>query len=127
MATCRGWRAQYTEGRNRDLTPLQHLHALRSDGTLRCCMQGADTMSRESFEACVNAFWDGDVGHLTPNDCLHAVWQAAQADAYERAARVCEEVANRFFQSQPLEGNKPYASGQCADAIRALAKGAGNA
>ena len=64
-------------------------------------------MSREAFEACVNAFWDGDVGHLTPNDCLHAVWPVAQADAFERAAKVCRDQ---------------WYAADCVDAIIDLAK-----
>lgn len=45
-------------------------------------------------------------------DALMALWQAAQADAYERAAKVCEDQ---------------WYGSECLEAIRALAKEASNA
>lgn len=38
----------------------------------------------------------------------------------ERAAVECGNQADRFMQGSPLEGSKPYASHECAAAIRAL-------
>ncbi len=37
----------------------------------------------------------------------------------EACATACESMADRFMQGSPLEGNKPYASHECAKAIRA--------
>ena len=85
-------------------------------------------MSREAFEACVNAFWDGDVGHLTPNDCLHAVRQAAQADAYERAERsVKSELLVNDGAGEAYDMGHNDGIFIAVGAIRALAKEAGNA
>lgn len=84
-------------------------------------------MSREAFEA-----WFSDDGKY-PRACersceggyvlAHAAdawraWQAAQADAYERAAKVCRKIAN-----DPGYGDL-FADGavECEKAIRALAK-----
>ena len=77
-------------------------------------------MSRTAFEAWFSD--DGkypracersrDGGYVLAHaaDAWHA-WQAAQADAYERAAKVCDELYD--------SGGTAYG---CADAIRALAK-----
>jgi hypothetical protein len=74
-------------------------------------------MSREAFEAWCCKRWASDRGALLIRqdgeyDNGHvqfawAAWQAAQADAFERAAKVCEGLW--------------YAS-ECADAIHTLAK-----
>lgn len=73
-------------------------------------------MSREAFEAWAEFFWSGEVGRLTPNECLHAAWQAAQADAFERAAKVAAE-----HDVAPIDD--PLGVQECiTDAIRALAK-----
>lgn len=81
-------------------------------------------MSRTAFEA-----WFSDDGKY-PRACersreggyvlAHAAdaWQAAQADAYERAAKVCRKIADN-----PEYGDL-FADGavECEEAIRALAK-----
>jgi hypothetical protein len=46
-------------------------------------------MSREAFEVWAGTFWSSDIGHLTPNGCLHAAWKAAMQYAYADAAEVC--------------------------------------
>lgn len=62
-------------------------------------------MSREAFEA----WYDKNHWSMlsTPKEDVASIWRAAQADAFERAAKACKD--------------KWYAT-QCADAIRALAK-----
>jgi len=74
-------------------------------------------MSREAFEAWCCKRWASDRGALLIRqdgeyDNGHvqfawAAWQAAQADAFERAAKVCKDQ---------------WYAADCADAIRALAK-----
>ena len=82
-------------------------------------------MSREAFEAWYDLQPDG---RIQPWD----VWQAAQADAFERAAKLCED---RYF-VDTAASNAPTASDyvkirhiawavgalNCATMIRALAK-----
>ena len=73
-------------------------------------------MSREVFEA-----WAKSEGLITEHHGIMGInsvcavaekaWQAAQADAYERAAKLCDELYD--------SGGTAYG---CADAIRALAK-----
>jgi hypothetical protein len=70
--------------------------------------------SREAFEAWSETFWSGDVGSLTPNECLAAAWQAAMQYAYADAAYLCDQMFNRARDAD-----------ECADAIRERAKGAG--
>jgi len=78
-------------------------------------------MSREAFEAHILArtedpetLWrdhhDADKYLYPAVQQSWQEWQAAQADAYERAAKVCEDQ---------------WYSSECLDAIRALAKEAG--
>ena len=50
---------------------------------------------------------------------LRAQLAKAVAEEREACAKVCEYQADRFMQASPLEGNKPYASHECAAAIRA--------
>lgn len=79
-------------------------------------------MSREAFEAWAKDTSDLDLSrwpaNVAPDKYLSLettfawlAWQAAQADAFERAARVCDELYD--------SGGTAYG---CADAIRALAK-----
>lgn len=76
-------------------------------------------MSREAFEAwvmqahCITRDITIDGGMYWASDVETAwrAWQAAQADAFERAAMACDELYD--------SGGTAYG---CADAIRALAK-----
>lgn len=52
-------------------------------------------------------------------DQLRAQLAKAVAEEREACAKVCEYQADRFMQASPLEGNRPYASHECAAAIRA--------
>lgn len=63
-------------------------------------------MSREAFEAWYAKNHRGVISS-TPKEDAQQVWQAAQADAYERAEKVCRDQ---------------WYAADCADAIRALAK-----
>ena len=45
--------------------------------------------------------------------------EMAVSEEREACAKVCEYQADRFMQASPLEGNRPYASHECAAAIRA--------
>ena len=74
-------------------------------------------MSREAFEAWIkrdstlSVERDGD-GYRDMDVYIQwRVWPAAQSDAFERAAKVCDELYD--------SGGTAYG---CADAIRALAK-----
>ena len=72
-----------------------------------------EDMSREAFEAWWShhgQFHRAGGGEYEKTFAFHA-WQAAQADAFERAAKVCDELYDG--------GGTAYG---CADAIRALAK-----
>ena len=77
-------------------------------------------MSREAFEAWYAKNHRGVISS-TPKEDAQQVWQAAQADAYERAAKVCRKIADN-----PEYGDL-FADGavECEEAIRALAKEAG--
>lgn len=86
-------------------------------------------MSREAFEAWATqhgiTFVSRSHGQATTDtvsrDALMALWQAARAGAYERAAKVCRKIADN-----PEYGDL-FADGavECEEAIRALAKEAG--
>ena len=52
------------------------------------------------------------------NEYIKSLEDAVAAER-EACAKVCESMADRFMQGSPLEGNKPYASHECAAAIRA--------
>lgn len=79
----------------------------------------ADTMSREALEAAAKEIaeyantccYRGDGYEEDVAARVLAKLIAAQADAYERAAKVCDELYD--------SGGTAYG---CADAIRALAK-----
>lgn len=77
-------------------------------------------MSREAFEAWLNP--GHHAGNVSPwvepgryqketHQLAWLAWKAAQADAYERAAQLCDQMFNRAADAD-----------ECADAIRALAK-----
>ena len=69
--------------------------------------------------------FDGD-----PTNRYAVLIAAAQADAYERAAKVCLEMANErptTLRSERACSSRNQRAAQCHDAIRALAKEADNA
>ena len=77
-------------------------------------------MSREALEAwwiATGQFLRAGGGDYEKTFAFHA-WQAAQADAYERAAKLCRKIADN-----PEYGDL-FADGamECEEAIRALAK-----
>jgi hypothetical protein len=78
-------------------------------------------MSREAFEAWAMPMLGDNPTWRESGPCELAwrAWQAAQADAYERAAKVCRELDDAPFAD--IEQPTPH---DCADAIEALAKGA---
>ena len=86
-------------------------------------------MSREAFEAWLNP--GHHAGNVSPwvepgryqkdtHQLAWLTWQAAQADAYERAAKVCRALGD-----DPLADIEQPTPHDCADAIEALAKKAG--
>lgn len=87
-------------------------------------------MSREPFEAWLNP--GRHAGNVSPwvepgryqketHQLAWLAWRAAQADAFERAKKVCRKIAD-----DPEYGDL-FADGavECEEAIRALAKEAG--
>ena len=99
-------------------------------------------MSRESFEAWVkldstlSVERDGDGYADMDVYLMWRVWPVAQADAFERAAKVCDGISKerddestnwqRPSRCEFLCGESSGAE-DCAEAIRALSKEAGNA
>ena len=73
-------------------------------------------MSRGAFEA----WYDKNHWSMltTPKEDVALIWQAAQDDAFERAAKVCEAVD--LHDGDRLKNSDPRLT--CSDAIRALAK-----
>ena len=80
-------------------------------------------MSREAFEA----WYDKNHWSMlsTPKEDVASIWRAAQADAFERAAKVCE-TAEVPIDIDVWMGTKKALTAATAiglaDAIRALAK-----
>lgn len=76
-----------------------------------------EDMSREAFEAWYAKNHRGVISS-TPKEDAQQAWQAAQAEAYERAAKVCKKIAG-----DPEHGDF-LADGaiECEKGIRALAK-----
>ena len=88
-------------------------------------------MSRESFEAWIkldstlSVERDGDGYADMDVYLMWRVWPVAQADAFERAAKVCFDMANErptTLRSERACSNRNQRAAQCHDAIRALAK-----
>lgn len=90
-------------------------------------------MSREAFEAWIqrdstlSVERDGDGYRDMDVYLMWRVWPVAQADAFERAAMVCE--GERLGDDVDCDEDRAYndAIRHAAAAIRALAKEAGNA
>jgi hypothetical protein len=99
----------------------------------------ANTMSREAFEAWLNP--GHHAGNVSPwvepgryqkdtHQLAWLAWQAAQADAYERAAKVCHEKYMEFThgvdRTDPTDdwewGAKSDVAKELREDIRALAK-----
>ncbi len=84
-------------------------------------------MSREAFEAWIkrdstlSVERDGEGYRDMDVYLMWRVWPVAQADAYERAAKVCDRLTVALDNAGQLYLREARAS-QCADAIRALAK-----
>ena len=96
-------------------------------------------MSREAFEAWWSAtgqFHRAGGGEYEKTFAFHA-WPVAQADAFERSAKVCEESAAAYggIAEGPIATDygkmvheaMAVGASNCATIIRALAKEAGNA
>jgi len=89
-------------------------------------------MSREAFEAwvmqahCITRDITIDGGMYWASDVETAwlAWQAAQADAFERAAKVCLDQKRNLKDTKYVRRNakRNLYLWRCADAIRALAK-----
>jgi len=92
-------------------------------------------MSREAFESRYDKSrlrrWAGGIypdEYSDPQVQLDwALWQAAQADAFERAAKVCEAVSDEYQQREgmrypEMKTDAETGAEDCAEAIRALAK-----
>lgn len=65
-------------------------------------------------------------GTAWQRDLIRGQLIAAQADAYERAAKVCLDMANErptTVRSERACSNRNHRAAQCHDAIRELAKG----
>lgn len=90
-------------------------------------------MSREAFEAWIKR--DSTLSVERDGECyrdmdvylMWRVWPVAQADAYERAAKVCEAISDEYQSRESMrypEMKTDAATGasDCEFSIRALAK-----
>ena len=87
-------------------------------------------MSREAFEAWIqrdstlSVERDGEGYRDMDVYLMWRAWQAAQADAFERAAKVCLDQTRNLKDTKYVRRNtkRNLYLWRCADAIRALAK-----
>ena len=90
-------------------------------------------MSREAFEAWVkrdstlSVERDGEGYRDIDVYLMWRAWQAAQADAFERAAKMCEAISDEYQRRESMrypemKTDAATGSSDCEFAIRALAK-----